>query len=100
MRQRGVMSTRIDRHTACLERLPRFVSGALPQDAAAAVVTHTSTCPKCRAELDTAQRLNAHFAREWGEVAELLEPPAEQAEFDRLWTRIATEPDDANAANA
>lgn len=82
------MSTRSDRHAACLERLPAFVRGSLPPAETAAVIAHAIACTACRAELVFARRLRSHFAQEHAQIAPLLDATREQADFDRLWARI------------
>jgi hypothetical protein len=80
-----------ERHARCLDALPAFVGGTLEPNATAAVLAHTGECAPCREELTFAWRVQRHFAREWYNVAPLLEPEREEAAFDQLWSRIAAE---------
>jgi anti-sigma factor RsiW len=80
-------------HAQCVDALPALLNGSLADDDAARVVAHIDECADCRAELDLARRVRAHVGREWRDVAALLEPQHQRAEFERLWVRIApTEP--------
>jgi Putative zinc-finger len=79
----------VDKHARCIDALPGYLAGALPPAAVAGVVTHTLECDDCRGELELARRVQTHFAREWQDVAPLLEPAREEAQFDVLWLRVA-----------
>jgi hypothetical protein len=72
-------------------RLPAFVGGTLPAAEAKAVAAHTAECSECRAELDIARRVHKHFAREWRNVAPLLDDASEDDGFDRLWAQITAD---------
>jgi hypothetical protein len=85
------MTPPIDRHARCLDALPALVGGTLQPGPTQAVLAHTGECAQCREELTFAWRVQRHFAREWYNVAPLLEPERERAAFDQLWSRIGAE---------
>jgi len=85
------MNTTSDQHARCVARLPAFVGGTLPAVEAKAVAAHTAECSECRAELDIARRVHKHFAREWRNVAPLLDDAREHDSFDRLWAQITAD---------
>ena len=89
------MSTILDTHAQCIDLLSGLVAGTLPANVASGVVAHVSECSTCSAELETARRLNAHFARRWSTAPSpmdpMLDPHTEQAGFDALWARITAE---------
>jgi hypothetical protein len=59
--------------------MPAYLRNALPADDAARLAAHVVVCADCAFELE----LERH-------VAALLEPAHEDAQFERLWARIAT----------
>ncbi|HTL00441.1 MAG TPA: zf-HC2 domain-containing protein [Pseudomonadales bacterium] len=85
------MNTTSDQHARCVARLPAFVGGTLPAAEARAVAAHTAECSECRAELNIARRVHKHFAREWRNVAPLLDDASEDDGFDRLWAQITAD---------
>jgi hypothetical protein len=83
------MNTTLDPHTRCVDGLPALLDGSLDAAEAGWLIAHTCACDRCRDELELARRLRAHFEREWSDVAPLLDADHEEAQFERLWTRVA-----------
>jgi hypothetical protein len=65
-------------HSHWIDALPAYLDGSLPADRAARVITHVAACAECGFELELERR-----------VAALLDPAHEEAQFERLWKRIA-----------
>src|SRR5262245_59897359 len=75
----SVLPTAANPHAEYIDAMPAYLRGALPADAAAHLAAHVAVCADCAFELELERQ-----------VAALLEPAHEDAQFERLWARIAT----------
>jgi hypothetical protein len=65
-------------HSQWTDAIPAYLDGSLPAGAAVRLVAHVAACAGCAFELELERR-----------VAALLDPAHEDAQFERLWARIA-----------
>ena len=75
-------------HTECENMLPAYINGQLSHEIALAMAVHVASCTLCLKDMQLAYHIRDGLAAEPDAMATGLQPSRQEANFNRLWSRI------------